>query len=181
MPRGIIIFGSAGSGKTTLGRMVADKLNYTYFDIDDYIWRKDTNNPYTVMYTKEEKINNLMNDIYKHEHFVMAGSMDSFNEPFVPLFDLAVHLTAPAKIRVKRVNYRAIKNYGNRVLQGGDMYEDHLKFLESIAKYDTNGSPSMKVHLAWGNSLPCKVLHLNGEEDLFKNLKTIVDEYNLGQ
>uniref|UniRef100_UPI003260E19C shikimate kinase n=1 Tax=Clostridium sp. NkU-1 TaxID=1095009 RepID=UPI003260E19C len=40
MARGIIIFGSAGSGKTTLGKMVADKLGFPYFDIDDYIWKK---------------------------------------------------------------------------------------------------------------------------------------------
>ena len=42
MPRGIIIFGPAGAGKTTLGKMVARQLDYPYFDIDDYIWRKDT-------------------------------------------------------------------------------------------------------------------------------------------
>lgn len=42
MPKGIIIFGSAGSGKTTLGKMVAKALSFPYFDIDDYIWKKDT-------------------------------------------------------------------------------------------------------------------------------------------
>ena len=50
MPRGIIIFGSAGSGKTTLGKMVAEDLGFPYFDIDDYIWRKNTDIPFTVMY-----------------------------------------------------------------------------------------------------------------------------------
>ena len=49
MATGIIIFGSAGSGKTTLGKMVANKLGFPYFDIDDYIWRKDTDKPFTVM------------------------------------------------------------------------------------------------------------------------------------
>ena len=38
MARGIIIFGSAGSGKTTLGKKVGDKLGFPYYDIDDYIW-----------------------------------------------------------------------------------------------------------------------------------------------
>ena len=55
MARGIIIFGSAGSGKTTLGRMVAEQLSFPYFDIDDYIWRKDTPEPFTVMYSRAEK------------------------------------------------------------------------------------------------------------------------------
>ena len=91
MSRGIIIFGSSGSGKTTLGKMVAKRLGFPYFDLDDYIWRKDTDKPFTVMYTREEKSNRLMSDISKSEFFVMADSMDSFNTPFVPLFDLAVH------------------------------------------------------------------------------------------
>lgn len=42
MTRGILLFGSSGSGKTTLGRMTASELGYPYFDIDDYLWRKDT-------------------------------------------------------------------------------------------------------------------------------------------
>jgi len=50
MVRGIIIFGSPGSGKTTLGKLAAKKLDFPYFDIDDYIWRKDTDKPFTVMH-----------------------------------------------------------------------------------------------------------------------------------
>lgn len=42
MARGIIIFGPAGSGKTTLGKMTADESRFPYFDLDDYIWRRDT-------------------------------------------------------------------------------------------------------------------------------------------
>lgn len=49
MSRGIIIFGPTGSGKTTLGRLVAEKLGFPYYDIDDSIWRTDTPIPkYTV-------------------------------------------------------------------------------------------------------------------------------------
>ena len=94
MTRGIILFGSSGSGKTTLGRKLAQELGYPYFDIDDYLWRKDTPIPFTRMYSRQEKAERLMHDISQFDHFVMAGSMDSFNAPFVPLFDLAVHVDA---------------------------------------------------------------------------------------
>lgn len=53
MARGIIIFGPAGSGKTTLGKLVAENLDFPYFDIDEYIWRRDTDIPFTVMYAYE--------------------------------------------------------------------------------------------------------------------------------
>ena len=53
---GIIIVGPAGAGKTTLGRLAARELGAGFLDIDDYIWRTDTPAPYTVMYSREEKI-----------------------------------------------------------------------------------------------------------------------------
>lgn len=177
MARGIIIFGSAGSGKTTLGRLVAEKLNFPYFDIDDYIWRKDTEKPFTVTYSHEEKINRLMSDISKDTHFVMAGSMDSFNAPFVPLFDLAVHITASIDTRISRINKREYAIHGERILEGGDMYEGHCYFLDNSARYDTNGSPCMSTHSKWADSLPCKVIKLSGDDELNKNVEFIVSEY----
>ena len=39
MARGIIVFGSPGSGTTTLGRAVAAQLGFAHFDLDDYLWR----------------------------------------------------------------------------------------------------------------------------------------------
>lgn len=177
MSRGIIIFGSAGAGKTTLGKMVAQQLNYPYYDIDDYIWRKDTDIPFTVMYSREEKADRLLAAISKHEHFVMAGSMDSFNAPFVPLFDLAVHITVTPEVRVARIHERELAIFGDRILEGGDMYEEHQRFLASACRYETDGSPCLKTHWEWAATLPCKVLYLNGEDELSINVKLIVEAY----
>jgi len=73
---GIMIRGSSGAGKTTLGKMVAEELNYKFVDIDEYIWRKDIQIPFSEMYSKSEKISRLMDAIADCEHFVMAGSMN---------------------------------------------------------------------------------------------------------
>lgn len=177
MARGIIIFGSAGSGKTTLGKLVAKKLSFPYFDIDDYIWRKDSEKPFSVMYSRDEKISRLMADISKGDHFVMAGSMDSFNAPFVPLFDLAVHITASVETRLDRIHKRELDIFGDRILKGGDMYVEHQRFLELSARYDTDGSPCLSTHERWAASLPCEVIRLNGEDSLNKNSEIIVREY----
>ncbi|MCH5279582.1 MAG: AAA family ATPase [Christensenellaceae bacterium] len=177
MPRGIIIFGSAGAGKTTLGKMVAQQLKYPYFDIDDYIWRKDTNTPFTVMYSREEKASRLLEAISKHKHFVMAGSMDSFNAPFVPMFDLAVHITAASEVRMARIHERELEIFGDRILKNGDMFEEHQRFLDSASRYETDGSPCLKTHLEWAATLPCKVLYLNGEDELNINVGLVVEAY----
>ena len=49
MSTGIMIIGPSGSGKTTLGKIVAQKLGYLYFDVDDYIWKQNTDSPYTLI------------------------------------------------------------------------------------------------------------------------------------
>ena len=86
MATGIMIIGPSGSGKTTLGKLLANELGYPYYDVDDYIWRTDTEKPYTVMYSREEKINRLSQAVSSCEHFVMAGSMSSFHQAFEEMF-----------------------------------------------------------------------------------------------
>lgn len=180
MTRGIIIFGPTGAGKTTLGKLVAQKLGYPYYDIDDYIWRKDTEVPFTVMYTRKEKADRLMEAISRHEHFVMAGSMSSFHAAFDPLFDLAVYLTADTDVRAARVHERELAMFGSRALPGGDMFEAHQRFLRECASYDKDDYDprTRQQHLEWVSTLPCKVLHLNGEDDLTKNAQTIISSYS---
>lgn len=178
MPRGIIIFGPAGSGKTTLGRMVAQALDFPYFDIDDFLWRWDTPVPFTVMRTREEKISGLMNAIAPHAHFCMAGSMSSFHQHFDPLFNLAVLLTCDTSLRIERVHARELALFGDRILPGGDMHEAHQHFLRSAAHYDNNlGSPTLQEHTQWLLSLPCKTLHLDGAQPLEQNCAAIVTAY----
>ncbi len=180
MANGIMIMGSSGAGKTTLGELVAKKLNYTFVDIDEYIWRKDTEIPFTAMYSRNEKIERLQAAISDCEHFVMAGSMDSFHEHFDPYFELVVHLHTDEKIRVKRVHERELGWFGERVLEGGDMYEEHIKMLDGIAGYDYGyGGCTLQLHEKWLSALNCKVIRLDGAEPLEKNLETIIETYRI--
>ena len=178
MPKGMIILGSAGAGKTTLGKLVAGKLGIAFLDIDEYIWRNDTDIPYTVMYSKDEKINRLMDAVEEAEEFVMAGSMNSFHEHFDPMFLLAVYLTADEKIRSERVHKRELEEFGNRILPGGDMYEAHQSFLKDVVGYDKGiASSNSDQHELWMSQLSCPVLRLDGGETLENNAEIIIEEY----
>lgn len=180
MTTGIMITGSSGAGKTTLGELVAKKLGYIFVDIDEYIWRKDTEIPFSAMYSKAEKISRLQEAISNCEHFVMAGSMDSFHEYFDPYFELVVHLHADAKIRVKRVHERELEQFGTRVLEGGDMHEEHEKMLTGIAGYDHGvGGCTLQQHENWLKSLKCKVIRLDGADALEKNSHIIIETYQV--
>lgn len=178
MAKGIIITGPAGAGKTTLGLLVARELGFAFFDIDDYIWKKDTEIPYTEMYSRAEKIGRLMAAVEQTDYFVMAGSMDSFHEHFDPFFQLAVHLLADSALRAQRVHLRELEYFGDRVLPGGDMYEAHWRFLTDAESYHTGGgSVSFARHSAWLQSLPCPVLKLDGSKDPMENARCITEEW----
>ena len=178
MATGIMIMGSSEAGKTTLGEMVANELGYTFVDIDEYIWRKDTEIPFSAMYPKAEKIGRLMDAISTCDHFVMAGSMNSFHEHFDPFFELVVHLHTDAQVRVKRVHNRELVLFGKRILEGGDMYAEHQKFLNDIAGYDFGvGGCTLQQHELWIKSLKCKVIRLDGAHALEENLKIILEAY----
>ena len=159
MSSGIIIIGPSGSGKTTLGKIAARKLGYPYFDVDDYIWKQNTDSPYTQMYTRDEKISRLSNDIAPYEHFVMAGSMSSFHYAFDEMFEMMVLLYVSPDIRIERVHKRAIERFGERVLEGGDMYEAHMRFLNDNRRYEEDGSPNMREQKEWMENMSCVKLN----------------------
>lgn len=177
MPKGIMIIGPSGSGKTSLGKMVADKLGYPYFDVDDYIWRKDTAKPYTVMYSRDEKIDRLNDDISPYENFVMAGSMSSFHYAFDDKFNMMVFLYVEPEVRIQRVHDRAIERFGKRVLPGGDMYESHMQFLDHNRQYEKDGSPNLKEQRVWLNNMTCMKLELDGKDSLERNSNIIVKNW----
>ena len=178
MATGIMIMGSPGAGKTTLGKLIANELGFTFVDIDDHIWRKDTEIPFSVMYPKSEKISRLLEAISGCDHFVMAGSMDSFHEHFDPFFELVVHLHTDAKIRTKRVHERELERFGSRILDGGDMCNKHHQFLADISGYDFGiGGCTLQQHELWLKSLKCKVIRLDGVNAIEKNMKTIIEAY----
>ena len=178
MATGIMILGSSGAGKTTLGKIVAEKLGFVFVDIDDYIWRKNTKIPFSEMYSREEKINRLMNSIANCEHFVMAGSMNSFHEYFDPFFELVIHLHADEQVRVKRAHERELELFKERILEGGDMYEEHQKFLESVVGYDRGvGNCTLQQHEMWLQSLQCEIIRLDGTNPLEENAKRIISTY----
>lgn len=178
MSSGIIIIGPSGSGKTTLGKIAARKLGYPYFDVDDYIWKQNTDSPYTQMYTRDEKISRLSNDIAPYEHFVMAGSMSSFHYAFDEMFEMMVLLYVSPDIRIERVHKRAIERFGERVLEGGDMYEAYMRFLNDNRRYEEDGSPNMREQKEWMENMSCVKIELDGAAELEKNASIIVNNWN---
>lgn len=169
MLRGIIVFGANGSGKSTLGRELAHVLNFKYMDIEDYHFIK-SEIPYTVERSHEDCLNLMLNDIEEHHSFVISSVTGDFCDEISSMYDLAIFMSAPLEVRIERIKQRAFKQYAERVCEGGDMYEQHTKFINFVT------SRSLSRIEQWAKTLRCPVIHVDGTKSISENIEWIVEQ-----
>lgn len=127
MFNGILITGLNGCGKSTVCKLLAEKMNYFSMDVEDYYFIKD-DTPYSKFNTYEQTKKLMLDDIKKHNNFVLATVNCDWGEDIASMCKLAVVLKAPLDIRMQRIKKREYDKFGDRVLTGGDLYESQQKF-----------------------------------------------------
>lgn len=132
MSNGIIIIGLNGSGKSTVCRELAQRLNYKRMDVEDYYF-PESEIPYAVSRTREEVEQMIIEDINKYKNYVLCSVNCNWNANIMDTFRLAVLLSAPLEIRMERIKQREVLRFGERVLEGGDMYESQKRFHDFVA------------------------------------------------
>lgn len=175
----IHIYGASGSGTSTLGRKISEELGYKFMDTDDYFWLP-TDPQYTTKRSKEERLALMKKDISENENIVISGSLVDWGDELIPLFTLTIRLVTDTDIRIERLRVREKQKFGDRIMPGGDMYTNHIEFIEWARKYDT-GSMDMRSkakHDEWQTLLLCKQVVLNGAGDLEENFKKVQAEIN---
>jgi len=172
----IHILGGSGSGTSTLGKEIESKLNYVHFDVDDYFW-VPKNPPFVKKREIEERKKLLMNDILNAEKCVITGSLCGWGDVFIPIFDLIIRIEIPTEMRIERIKKREYERFGNRILQGGDMYYIHQKFLEWAKSYDTAdiNTRSKVLHDCWLKNIYCKKYVVDGTKPLTEKIDFIED------
>lgn len=171
------IFGASGAGTSTLGRYICEKLDYFHMDTDDYFWEQ-TEVPYTQKRCIKDRIALMKKDIEEHENVVISGSLTDWGDEFINLYTLAIRLETDKNVRINRLKEREREEFGSRLDKGGDMYENHMEFIEWAAAYDDGGMDmrSKMFHDEWQKKLKCKLLMLDGNLPLEENFKVIEKE-----
>ncbi len=170
----IHLYGASGSGTTTLGKAICNKYDYTHLDTDDYFWIA-TDPPFTKVRPVIERIQLLKGDIAKANGAVVSGSLSGWGDVFIPLLDLVVRLVVPTEIRLERLVAREYKRFGKRILEGGDMYEENMAFMQWASEYD-EGDEKMRskaMHDNWAKLFKCKHIVLDGTLPLEKLLEQV--------
>jgi adenylate kinase family enzyme len=182
-PFAIHITGASGSGVTTLGRTLADVTGAAQLDTDDFYWAP-VEPKFSEKRAPEERIQLLREamDAAGEHGWILSGSIGTWGEPLVPLFNLVIFLSAPAEVRVARLKVREEAELGAAAIApGGPRHAEYVAFIDWAAQYEfgKREGRSRTLHEAFLARLTCPVLRLDGTaptEQLLPRVLTVLRE-----
>lgn len=167
-PHKIIICGGNGAGKSTFGRALSQKLGWHFMDIEDYYFpEKNGDYAYKTARTKDEVKKLLLEDMKKYPDFVLASVKGSYGEEIASMFTCAIFVSVPKELRMKRVWDRSYQRYGERILQGGDLYAREKGFFDMVERRSESDVTE------WLDSIGIPVIRVDGAQPVEKNVGII--------
>ena len=173
----IIIFGAAGTGKTTFGESLSKRLSWKFLDSDEYYWEKSIP-PFEKKIPLKIRNENLKVDFLKSEDVIVCGSLCTWSKFWDTAFDLGIFLWLPKEVRMLRLSNREIDRYGMNLKTNMEMNKKSIDFLEWAEKYDdeSNKGASITQHLNWIKELSCPIIELKGDFTNEKRIKFTLDK-----
>lgn len=192
MIRGIAIFGLNGGGKSTLAHALAKKTGFFEMDVEDYYfpeqrksrkWALENNSiidtehlgsiPFSVPRTKSEVQTAIIEDIRLHPNFTIASVTMNWSDDILSRIDIAFEIRTPLEERLKRIQGREERRFGERVLPGGDMYTQQMEFRKLVENRDLKAVEESAMRLS------CPMIVLDGTLPVTENMKKIIDNLNI--
>ena len=169
---GILICGLNGTGKSTLGRILADRLGYEFIDNEALFFPKtDPSYAFSSPRSKEEVIRLLEEKISENNQFVFAAVKGDYGEKLIAALDCIILVNAPKTARSQRVRERSFHKFGDRILPGGDLYDKESKWFSL-----TDNRPETYV-TDWLGMVDCPVIPIDGTLPVEENVEYIVQQY----
>jgi adenylate kinase family enzyme len=171
----IHLLGPSCSGTSTLGKLIAGKYEFPWYDTDDIFWIK-TDPPFTKKRERNERIN-LLKNIFKNDSLVLSGSAMGWGDFIKNDLDIIIYKYVKQEIRIKRLLKREKERYGKRIEFGNDMHELYKEFVAWNKRYETGGIEmrSRESELTWLENIRCKIIKLEGNNPPEDELKKVLE------
>lgn len=169
------ITGASGCGVTTLGAALSVQLRAVHIDTDDHFWIA-TDPPYQVKRDVPERLVRIVAEQARTGRWVVSGTLDGWAEPVARGAELIVFLQVPTQVRLDRLRRREGARFGDSLLPGGAMHENHLEFIAWAAEYESGTLPgrSRPRHEEWLAGLGKPVLRLDGTRPTDELVRTVL-------
>ena len=79
-------------------------------------------------------------------------------------------IDVPKDVRMKRVKNRSFQKFGNRMLLGGDLYEQEERFFDLVESRAENTVEK------WIQSLNCPIIRIDGTKPIEENINLIIEQ-----
>ena len=79
-------------------------------------------------------------------------------------------IDVPKDVRMKRVRNRSFQKFGNRMLLGGDLYEQEERFFAFVKSRAENTVEK------WIQSLNCPIIRIDGTKPIEENIKLVIKQ-----
>lgn len=176
MGTGIVVCGLNGCGKSTLGKVLAQRMGVHFIDIEDlYFARESVDTPYENPRSRAEVEALLMREVTEHKDFVFASIKGDYGKEVQQFYQYVVVIEASKEIRLRRVRNRSFQKFGNRMLEGGDLYQAEEHFFELVE------SRTEAYYENWVQSLQCPIIRVDGTKSIEENVQFIIKQINMQQ
>jgi adenylate kinase family enzyme len=169
----INIFGASGSGVTTLGQALSERLGYPYFDSDHYFWFP-SDPPFIERRPPEERNAMINKEMAGNESWILGGSVINWNNNWQ--FDLSVFLYIPQELRLQRLKDREHERYGEIIYTDKERNRLYNEFIEWARGYDEliTNSRSLHSHKNWMNNLKTPLLVIEGDTTIEGRVEAVL-------
>lgn len=174
MVTGIQICGLNGCGKSTIGSALAKQIGFHFIDNENLFFsRTNTTVPYIKPKPRDEVERLLINEVFEYGNFVFAAVKGDYAKEITQLYKYVIYVEVPKEIRSQRVRNRSFQKFRNRMLPGGDLYEQEESFFKMVESRTEDYVES------WLQNLSCTVIKIDGTKPIDENIAFIISQIDI--
>ncbi len=171
---GIQICGLNGCGKSTLGKALAEKIGFHFIDNENlYFTRASIDEPYNNPKSRADVERLLIEEVGRYPDFVFAAVKGDYGKDMISMYDYIVMMEVPKNVCARRVRNRSFQKFGNRMLIGGDLYNQEEAFFQMV---DSREDEFIET---WLQMVNCPIIRVDGTKPIEDNVEYIIKEIGI--